>query len=339
MASISQLLYMTFFNDERVGRAESLLMAMAVLLPVSSLIPIELTESAMPKEVKVLMFACSLCLAFSSGQQAKAASAMPAAARLTAPRNRKNVVAKAKPVAKNSKTVKYGTLMVEYERKDPEKTIEVFNQARLEGVPLERYAWNAVLCANQHLARADDALSVFEQMLEHCSPNAKTYGALIGACASDCRAQLAIHYYQVMLQKGFTANRFTYHDVITSYLIMNMFGAALAVYEETKKNAVIPSGCTFKLLIRACKRRRLTSMALQFEEELSQAKQIDKSLSQMYMAQINKRQQALLNMADKMPALPDDSMLEKVESTTAPHTEVDEASTTDVDDSHDQESE
>jgi len=283
MASISKTFHMTLFADIQVDLAEKLLMASVLLLPLSTLIPIEETDTSIPKEVKVLLFAWFLCLAFSSGQQAKSVGSRKTAAA----RMKQKAAAKTKPSVRSPNGDKLCALMVDCERKDPEKTIEAFKQATLEGIPLERRAWNAVMCANQHLGRADDALSAFEMMSEHCSPNAKTYGALIGACANADRYQEAIKYYQIMLQKGFTANRFTYHDVICSYLVMNMFGDALAVYEETKKNAVIPSGCTFKILIRACKRRRLDSMALQFQEELTQAKKIDKSLCDMYLAKVD----------------------------------------------------
>jgi len=322
MASISKTFHMTLFADIQVGLAEKLLMASVLLLPLSTLIPIEDTDSSMPKEVKVLLFTWLLCLAFSSGQQAKSAGSKKTAGA----RTKQKAPAKAKPSVRSPMSDRLCALMVECERKDPEKTIEAFQQATLEGIPLDRRAWNAVMCANQHLGRADDAISAFEKMVEHCSPNAKTYGALIGACANDKRYPEAVHYYQIMLQKGFTANRFTYHDVICSYLVMNMFGDALAVYEETKKNAVIPSGCTFKLLVRACKRRRLDSMALQFEEELTQAKKIDKDLCDLYLAKADNPQE--------MSMKADASMLKK-ESTKTPGMELDEVSTTDVLDSHD----
>jgi len=151
------------------------------------------------------------------------------------------------------------SLMVAYERKAPERTLELYEDIKWLGIRLDRFSCNAVLCALAQDGRADEALELFQQMSSDdkmskigVTPNGKSYGSVIRACTAGGKDQMAVALFDYMVVKGIKPNRFAYHDAILSSVRLKQMARALNLYANMKRDRVPPCDHTLRLMIRTC---------------------------------------------------------------------------------------
>ncbi|CAK0899632.1 unnamed protein product [Prorocentrum cordatum] len=174
------------------------------------------------------------------------------------------------------------SLMVGYERKAPERTLELYEGIKSSGLKPDLLVCNAVLCALAQGARASEALQLFQQMCPDdgasnigTSPNGKSYGSVIRACTAGGRNKVAVALFDCMVTKGIKPNRFAYHDAILSLMRLKKIRRAWNLYLSMKRDGVPPCDNTLRLLIRTCAMRGWHEEAASISEHFRSAKRAE----------------------------------------------------------------
>jgi len=150
----------------------------------------------------------------------------------------------------------YRCIMIASERRDPARTIMLFEEMLEFGVKVDAATFNAAMCAACQLGRPLDALEIAEQMPgANAERNGKTYGILIDACTSANRNEEAEELFDAMVAAGFPPNRFAYDDVIWCCIREEKVDKAIKLYKQMIDEEQLPCKNTRDNMIQICARK------------------------------------------------------------------------------------
>jgi len=161
----------------------------------------------------------------------------------------------------------YRCLMHEHQKSNPQRTLELYEEALQIGFKLDRVSCNAVLNACTRTDRFKEALQMFEAMEKQgLEPNDKTYGALAKACFLSEENQHALDLFAKMRRDRVEPNRFHYHDFVRCAAKLDKIDDMVEMYREMVSKKIAPCNSTFTILIKETLKHGMNEIAAEIME-------------------------------------------------------------------------
>ncbi|KAL4566997.1 hypothetical protein LXL04_022567 [Taraxacum kok-saghyz] len=130
--------------------------------------------------------------------------------------------------------------------RDVDKAIEMFNNARIKGMPLDEKAYTNIICYYGKAGRSDEASIVFKQMQEEgIKPGHVSYNIMMNATGLYKEAK---QVFTAMKKDGFTPDSFTYLALVRAAHKYTEAEEAIGVMEKEGASA---SCAHYKILLNA----------------------------------------------------------------------------------------
>ncbi|XP_071728673.1 pentatricopeptide repeat-containing protein At3g49240, mitochondrial-like [Rutidosis leptorrhynchoides] len=177
--------------------------------------------------------------------------------------------------------VVYGSVMKGYFLKDMEKeAMECYEEVMGDEskVKMSAFAFNSILDALFKNGKFDDALKLFDKMLEQHNPprvlalNLGSYNVMVDGYCAEKRFEDAINVFNSMGEKRCSPDTLSYNNLIEQLCENGLLGKAEELYSGMSEKGVSPDEHTFVVLMDTCFKENRPDDAAVYYKTMIEAK-------------------------------------------------------------------
>mmetsp|Transcript_2657 Transcript_2657/g.6586 ORF Transcript_2657/g.6586 Transcript_2657/m.6586 type:complete len:1003 (-) Transcript_2657:90-3098(-) len=153
-----------------------------------------------------------------------------------------------------------------------ERAFQVFSDGLATGVKADVPMWNALLNVAGYSGKLDQALAVMENMqISGVRPNDRTFSTLIAACNRAGQPDMCLEVFGQAMRQGVTESLMVYFaaaEACTSTKQGPDIDAAMTIYNEMKRNRVMPTTQLYSSMIKIAGLAGKLDLALDLQDEM-----------------------------------------------------------------------